>query len=94
MNTFFANIGEQLANDIHGTTSPITGTISPIMTKNIADISLSFKEVNTKLDKLKSNKSLRIDNIPSRLTKLAQPALIQPLYDLFKYSMETTYFST
>ena len=50
MNTFFANIGEQLANDIHGKTSPITGTISPIMTKNIADISLSFKEVNTKLD--------------------------------------------
>lgn len=40
------NIGEQLANDIHGTTSPITGTISPIMTKNIADIFLSFKEVD------------------------------------------------
>lgn len=94
MNTFFANIGEQLANDIHGTTSPITGTISRIMTKNIADISLSFKEVDTKLDKLKSNKSPGIDNIPSRLTKLAQPALIQPLYYLFKYSMETTYFST
>lgn len=50
------------------------------MTKNIADISLSFKEVDTKLDKLKSNKSPGIDNIPSRLTKLAQPALIQPLY--------------
>ena len=64
------------------------------MTKNIADISLSFKEVDTKLDKLKSNKSPGIDNIPSRLTKLAQPALIQPLYYLFKYSMETTYFST
>lgn len=52
-----------MVNDIYGIISLIIGIISFIMIKNIVDIFFLFKEVDIKLDKLKSNKLFGIDNI-------------------------------
>lgn len=83
INDFFVNIGTRLAraNNNLLKQSDRTGFSVP----SVSDIIVREDSVQRKLKAIKPNKSSGPDEIPPKLLKLAEPAIVSPMTDLFSF---------
>ena len=82
INDFFANIGSRLgrANSSFPQHNDCTGSMP-----TVTDITVCEDTVRRKLKAIKPNKPAGPDDIPPKLLKLAEPAIVSPLTGLFSY---------
>ena len=82
INDFFANIGTRLgrANCYFPQQSDRTGSVP-----SVTDITICEDTVWRRLKAIKQNKSAGPDDIPPKLLKLAEPAIVSPLTSLFSF---------
>ena len=82
INDFFANIGTRLerANCYFPQQSDRTGSVP-----SVTDITVCEDTVRRRLKAIKPNKSAGPDDIPPKLLKLAEPAIVSPLTSLFSF---------
>ena len=82
LNDFFANIGTRLgrANCYFPQQSDHTGSVP-----SVTDITVCEDTVWRRLKAIKPNKSAGPDDIPPKLIKLAEPAIVSPLTSLFSF---------
>ena len=80
INDFFANIGAKLerTNSSFPQQSDRSGSVP-----SVTDITVCEDSVRRRLKAIKPNKSAGPDDIPPKLLKLAEPAIVSPLTDLF-----------
>ena len=82
INDFFANIGTRLglANSYFPQLSDRTGSVP-----SVTDITVCEDSVRRRLKAIKPNKSAGPYDIPPKLLKLAEPAIVSPLTGLFSF---------
>ena len=93
MNTYFATIGEKLANELVTTDTYDHKDLPSSDIPKISTIHISEKRIKKKVESLKPNKSTGPDGISPKLLKLAGDAIVIPLANLFRNSvrLETVY---
>ena len=89
LNTYFANIGENLAKQLPKPTDLITEDPEKPHVPVLLRVCLRESDIKRKIESLKSNKSTGPDGISPKLIKLAGPAISSPLTNLFALSANT-----
>jgi hypothetical protein len=91
-NSFFINIGSNLASNISGSRLDHTHYLqrhSPDVQTQFHFKSIQTEEVVTLLNSLSENKATGIDNIQARLLKICSPVISESLTYLFNLSLKT-----
>ena len=91
-NSFFVNIGPNLASKIPESTTPCTKFIRGDRLSQSIFLSATNEEEITMCTKLLNNGSPGWDNISSKIIKTSCPLIIQPLTHIFNLSLSTGVF--